>query len=271
MNNRGDGHDKSGDLTNSNKDNVVTLKVPRKSKKAERKTRITTSTSVWNKNQKDETVLHSKQATVSSSTAEPLINIPTYTKYLLGLIIGVHLLMTFALNEQWTEWTYIHLGFIPARFTGAALFEPLALLTPLSHMVIHGGWLHIIMNSIMLLAFGAGVEKWIGGQKMMLVFLLCGIFGLAAHIVLNFTSLQPVVGASGGLSGLFAIALVMLNRNSNGAMTRGKYGFLPLIALWVGISILFGVMGSPDGGDIAWAAHVGGFLGGFAVLKMLKI
>lgn len=268
MNNRGDGHDNSGDLNPHKKSNVVTLKVPRK-KKEVRKTRITTSTSVWGKNQKDETVLSSPKT--SETVTEPLINLPPYTKYLLGFIIGIHLIMAFALSPQWQEWIFIHLGFIPGRFTGTAIFEPLALLTPISHIFIHGGWLHIAMNSIMLLAFGAGVEKWIGGPKMILAFLICSLIGLAAHLALNIDSIQPVVGASGGLSGLFAIALVMLNRQSQGAMSKGKYGYLPLIALWVGISVLFGMMGSPDGSDIAWAAHVGGFLGGFLAVKMLKI
>jgi membrane associated rhomboid family serine protease len=268
MDNRGDGHDTSGDLNPQKKGNVVTLKVPRK-KKETRKTHITASTSVWGKNQKDETVI--SNAPKDDPSSEPLVNLPPYTKYFLGLIIGIHLIMTFALNDVWREWIFINLGFIPGRFTGHAVFEPLALVTPLSHMFIHGGWLHIAMNSIMLLAFGAGVEKWIGGPKMIFAFLICGLFGLAAHLGLNISSIQPVVGASGGLSGLFAVALVMLNRQSPGAMSIGKYGYWPLIALWVGISVLFGMMGSPDGGEIAWAAHVGGFLGGFVAVKILKL
>lgn len=275
MANRGDGHDKSGDLGKSDKNsNVIPLKVPRK-----RQTLVTSSTSVWGKNKKDKPDQPQKDyfddQTLKGSNAgithEPLVNIPPYTKYLLGVIIAIHLVMTFILSEDQNNWTFLHLGFIPGRFTGSALFEPLALLTPITHMFIHGGWLHIAMNSIMLLAFGAGVEKWIGGKKMIIVFLLCGLFGLATHLALNFYSYQPVVGASGGLSGLFAVALIMLNRQSQGMMTRGKYGFLPLIGLWVGISIVFGLMGTPDGGDIAWAAHVGGFLGGFVVIKILKI
>ena len=249
MHSGGDGHDDSKNPLGG--DNVVPLKVPRK-----------TTSSKWG-NKKP------SGAPQPSQENEPLINLPPFTKYLLTAIIGIHIIITFLLDDAQTHWVYIHLGFIPGRFTGAALFEPLALLTPFTHMVIHGSWLHIAMNGIMLLAFGAGVEKWIGGKKMIAFFVLSGLFGLAAHFALNFSSYQPVIGASGGLSGLFAAALVMLNRRQAG-MT-GKYGFWPLIALWVGISILFGIMGSPHGGDIAWAAHVGGFLGGFILLKWMKL
>ncbi len=274
MSNRGDGHDKSGDLKGSDENsNVIPLKVPRK-----KKTRVTTSSSIWGKKEKagdaqsqktsfDDSGLSNKAQT----TNEPIINLPQYTKYLLSVIIAVHLGIKFLLNADQVNWVFLNLGFIPGRFTDLSLFEPVTLLSPITHMFIHGGWLHIAMNSIMLLAFGAGVEKWVGGKKMIQLFLLCGFFGLLTHFVLNFNSLQPVVGASGSLSGLFAVALVMLNRQSHGMMMRGKYGFLPLIALWVGISILFGLMGSPDGGEIAWAAHVGGFLGGFVALRLLKI
>lgn len=267
MSNEGDGHDKSGDLTGSDDNsNVIPLKVPRKKANKPSK-QSATSSSKWGANKTHNAPPPHKN---KDEVSEPLINMPPYTQYLLGLLIAIHLVVTFLLNDTQTHWVYINLGFIPGRFTGAAIFEPLALLTPFTHMFLHGSWFHLAMNSVMLLAFGAGIEKWIGGRKMIAFFLLCGLFGLVTHFALNFNSYQPVIGASGGLSGLFAAALVMLNRR-HGMMTRGKYGFLPLIAIWVGISILFGMMGSPDGGDIAWAAHVGGFLGGFAVLKWMKL
>lgn len=202
-------------------------------------------------------------------TTPPLFNIPPYTKYMLIVMVSIHLIVSFLLNDEQRNWVYIHLGLIPGRFTGAALFEPLALLTPFTHIFIHGSWLHIMMNAVMLLAFGAGIEKWIGGKKMIAFFILCCLFGALAHFALNFNSYQPVIGASGGISGLFAAALVMLNRRHNNM--QGKYGYLPLIAVWVGISVLFGFIGSPDGGEIAWAAHVGGFLGGFLILKWMKL
>ncbi len=176
-------------------------------------------------------------------------------------------MVTFALNFKLTNFVFSQFGFIPANFSGINSFEPIALITPISHMFLHGGWLHIGMNCIMLLAFGSGVERWLGGKAMLIILLFSGVAGAFIHFILNIESVFPVVGASGGLSGLFAAALIMMNQG--GAQT-GRYGIWPFIVLWVGISVVLGSMGSPDGNEVAWAAHVGGFLGGFVILKLLR-
>lgn len=200
---------------------------------------------------------------------EPLINIPPATKMLLGGFVAIHVLIHLILPPEALEWVFMHLAFIPGRFTGAAPFEMLAIATPFTHMALHGSWLHIGMNGVMLMAFGSGIERWMGPKRMLLFFVACGLFGIGAHFALNPLSPYPVVGASGALSGLFAAALLMINKN-RGAI-GGRFGMMPFVLLWVGVSIIFGMMGSPDGSDIAWAAHVGGFLGGFIVLKLMRV
>lgn len=245
MNNGGDGHDNSDDplgTEDENGGNIVEFRVPRK--KAEKA----------GKREKP------------NLPAEPLINMPPITKYMLGLFIGIHLIVMFALSEALQHQVFLHLGFIPGRFTGAAIFEPLALITPFTHMLLHGSWLHIAMNGVMLMAFGSGIERWLGGRRMIWLFVLSGLCGGLLHFILNPFSIYPIVGASGGISGLFAAALLMINRMQGGA---GR--IWPFIILWIGISVVFGFLGSPDGGQIAWAAHIGGFLGGFVILKLMKI
>jgi len=209
------------------------------------------------------------KAAKKSSDNPPMFNIPEGTKYFLGALIAIHIILTLFLPENIQEWIIYHLGFVPARFTDSNMVEPLQIITPFTHMFLHGSWLHIGMNGFMLLAFGAGLEKMIGTKKMIQIFFISGLFGVALHFALNLYSFDPVIGASGGLSGMFAAVLVLLNRQNSG-MT-GRYGIMPFIALWIGISVIFGMMGSPDGNAIAWAAHIGGFLGGFAALKILKI
>lgn len=251
------------------KNNVIPLKVPRKSNDQSRDDlkKGGYERSKWSQiNHETPPSKHHQSYTPDS---EAFINLPPYTKYLLGVILGIHIILNFLLDTNQINWAFVNLGFIPGRFTDTTLFEPLAFITPLTHMFLHGSWLHIAMNSIMLLAFGAGVEKWLGGKTMLKLFVFSALFGLAFHFALNFHSHHPMIGASGGLSGLFAVAITMLNRQNT--LPMGKYGFLPLILLWVGISVLFGSMGSPDGSQIAWAAHVGGFIGGFILMKWMKI
>lgn len=203
-----------------------------------------------------------------ANKAEPMINMPPVTKYLLGLIIGIHLILVFAISGEQHDWVISHFGFIPERIHSGDI-NIYTLSSILTHMFLHGSWMHVVMNIFMLAAFGSGIERWLGSKRMVILFLVSGLFGAAAHYILNTTSLYPMIGASGGLSGLFAAAIVMLNRGQR--EMGGKVGILPFALLWIGISVGFGMLGGPDGSMIAWAAHVGGFLGGFVVLKAMKV
>lgn len=222
---------------------------------------------------------HKKQKTTYKKTKEniseqperqnqPIINLPPVTKYLLGIIVVIHLIITLTLSSETAANIYTSLGFVPARWSGVLPFEATTIITPLSYMLLHGSWLHIAINGIMLMAFGSGVEKWLGGKKMMFIFIFSGLCGIALQYVLNTSSIHPVIGASGGLSGLFAASFIMINKMQRISNPRGIW---PFIILWVVISVIFGFIGSPDGNLVAWAAHLGGFLGGFIALKLLKL
>jgi len=202
----------------------------------------------------------------AANPSEPMINLPPVTKALIAVIVVIHLAVMFALDPPDRFWVYDMLGFTPGTYTGKA-DVPLwsLLLSPVTYMFIHGSWLHIGMNGVMLMAFGTGAERWMGGKRMFTLFFLCGLVAALVQFILSPFSLNPMVGASGGLSGLFAAVLVMLQ--SQGRLGGGRYGIWPFAALWIGISFIFGLLGGPDGSAIAWAAHIGGFLAGLALIK----
>jgi membrane associated rhomboid family serine protease len=203
-----------------------------------------------------------------AGAAEPMINMPPVTKYLLGTIFAAHLIIHYALSLEQQDWVFMTLGFVPESFNQNPL-NPFVLVSLFTHMFIHGGWMHVTMNLFMLAAFGSGVEKWLGGKRLLILYFVSGVFGVAAHYLLNTHSEFPMIGASGGLSGLFAAALLMITRGQR--EMGGKVGILPFALIWIGLSIAFGMLGGPDGSIIAWAAHIGGFLGGFAVLKLMRV
>ena len=203
-----------------------------------------------------------------TNAAEPMINMPPVTKYMIGLILGVHILLAVVLSPEQTDAVITHLGFIPQHFQSGSV-DLYTMVSPFTHMFLHGGWMHVAMNLLMLAAFGSGVERWIGSKRMIVLFVLSGLFGAATHYVLNTGSSFPMIGASGGLSGLFAAALIMISRGQR--EMGGRFGILPFALIWIGLSIGFGMLGGPDGSMIAWAAHVGGFLGGFIVLKAMRV
>lgn len=196
--------------------------------------------------------------------AEPIFNLPPLTKIMVLTLVAIHLLIILLTEPPQQYWLFEAFGFKPAYYTVSFPGWP-AFFGPFTYMLLHGNGLHIGMNAIMLTAFGAGAEKWMGPKRMFILFVLSSLAAAAFHFILSPTSAQTMIGASGGVSGLFAAVLVMLQQQ--GRLGAGRYGILPFAALWIGISFIFGLLGGPNGSAIAWAAHIGGFFAGLALIK----
>ena len=203
--------------------------------------------------------------------AEPLINLPPATKALLGIFVFIHIVINFTIDDVQRYWIFEHFGLVTGAYTGHAPLPLWSLIAgPFTYMFLHGSWMHLVMNGAMMMAFGAGVERWMGGRRLFALFFLCALASGAVQFAFSPDSAHPVIGASGGLSGLFAAVLVMLQQRGYGA--TGRFGIWPFVLVWIVLSVIFGMMGAPDGSAIAWPAHIGGFLAGFVFLKpVMKI
>lgn len=201
-------------------------------------------------------------------SAEALINLPPVTKVLVAAFVIFHLIVSFLVSDVQHFWIVQNFGFLPVRYMNLItdhVFSWSVIAGPFTYIFLHGDWIHLMMNVVMFTAFGSGVERWMGSRKMLLFFYACAWMAALAHFVLNPESINPVIGASGGISGLFAAVLVMLRHQ--GLIGQDKHGLLPFIVLWIIVSAVFGYMGGPNGSTIAWVAHIGGFLSGFLILK----
>ncbi|MEZ5919619.1 MAG: rhomboid family intramembrane serine protease [Alphaproteobacteria bacterium] len=156
-------------------------------------------------------------------------------------------------------------GFIPGAFTGTYEGHWTNWLSPFTHMLIHGGWMHMAINALMGLALCTFFERHFGTRTAVLFVLLCGLSGALIYFVLNPFTTAPVIGASGATSGLFAAVLLLLSQN--GQMGQiGRKGPWPVIAIWAVLMTLIGLIG---GGGIAWQAHLGGFLAGAGLTALM--
>ncbi|MEA1937801.1 MAG: rhomboid family intramembrane serine protease [Pseudomonadota bacterium] len=190
---------------------------------------------------------------------EPMFNLPPMTKALLATSIGVYLVMM-VLSADALTFVMQTFAVRPNSYTQLGNWNPLPLV---SYMFIHAGTGHILFNGVTLAAFGSGIERVLGMKRMLGFFLLTGVVGVLAHIAVYPDSVVPVVGASGAISGLFAGILRLFSlRISNRDSMRGL-GIVAMI--WIGFSVLEGIRG---GGNVAWVAHVGGFVAGLAVFDM---
>jgi membrane associated rhomboid family serine protease len=199
------------------------------------------------------------------SARQPIFNIPPITGALLIVNIAVHGFRLLLSDES--DDSIIRLfAFIPAQYMVGRLGWP-ALIDPISYQFLHANLTHLFVNMLALLAFGSGVERRIGGWRMLTLTILSGVVAAGAHWAAYPSSTLPVIGASGAISGLFGAVLRMQARSAAGRRT----GLWPLLALWIIVTVIAGQTGLPGepGAQIAWVAHLGGFACGLAVFGLL--
>ena len=180
-------------------------------------------------------------------------------------MVAIHILLDFISPVARYE-LFTHFGFVPAIYAGQAAPLWQMIISPLTYAFLHGSWTHLLVNMSMLAAFGAGVERMMDGYRMVVLFLLCSLSAVLFHFLLDQQSTNPVIGASGGISGLFAVALLL--QSGKGYMTSKSVSIF--VAIWVITAAIFGIVGAPDGSPVAWLAHIGGFLGGFVFLRPVE-
>jgi membrane associated rhomboid family serine protease len=145
---------------------------------------------------------------------------------------------------------------------------PLA--TIFTSMFLHASWLHIIGNMWFLWIFGDNVEDSMGRVRYLVFYLLCGVIAAGAQIVAASGSTMPMVGASGAIAGVLGAYLVLFPR----ARVKCLWVLIVFITtIWVPAWLLLGVwflsqFFVPIQSGVASMAHVGGFVGGLALVKL---
>ena len=142
----------------------------------------------------------------------------------------------------------------------------------LTYQFLHGGMMHLVLNSVGLYFFGRPMELMLGRKAFLKIYFLSGLVGGVLQVSLAFISPQfggPMVGASAGICGLIA-AFALLSPDSIIYLffvipVRAKY-FLPLMIL---MSAVFVFTSRGDG--IAHGAHLGGTLFGVAYLRWFYV
>jgi membrane associated rhomboid family serine protease len=195
---------------------------------------------------------------------QPILNVPAVTKALLMANVAVHLprlLLPVDIDDALVSM----LAFVPARYTTGGFGWP-ALVDPITYQFIHANFIHLGVNMLALLAFGSGVERRIGGARMLIFYLVCGVASAAAHFAAYPSSPEPIVGASGAISGLFGGVL----RLQFGAARGGRRGLWPVVIVWIVVNFVLGQTGMPgaEGASIAWVAHLGGFITGLLLFDL---
>jgi membrane associated rhomboid family serine protease len=169
---------------------------------------------------------------------------------------------------------------IPARFPAAlAGHVPLqsTLLPLVTSMFLHAGIAHILGNMLFLWIFGDNVEDFYGHFTYLLFYLFCGVGASILHVLFNWHSMLPSLGASGAISGVMGAYLILYPRSQ--ILTLVFIFLIPIpavviLGLWFVLQFLSGVsslgMATAASGGVAVWAHVGGFLLGMLITSLAR-
>ncbi len=189
-------------------------------------------------------------------------------------LIAVNLIV-FIYEITLPEWQLNRLirvhGIVPDRFHASMLF---------TSMFLHGGWFHVLGNMWFLWIFGKGIEDLLGHFRFLIFYLACGLAAGVVHLYANYYSTVPTIGASGAIAGVMGAYLIKFP-HARVITLIFVFVFITtvdipaafLLIYWFFIQFVSGVGSVGESqishGDVAWFAHVGGFLAGMLLVFLI--
>lgn len=209
--------------------------------------------------------------------ANPSRGFPAVNTFLILANVGVFVYQLI-LPPQVFKSFFLTYAAIPARFpaflSGHGSFEA-AFLPLLTSMFLHAGLAHILGNLLFLWIFGDNVEDAFGHIGYLFFYLCCGIGAGLIHVLFNLHSTLPAVGASGAISGVMGAYLLLYPGSRIFTLVFIFLVPIPaffILGYWFLLQFLEGVgsLGASASGGVAWWAHIGGFLLGMLLTRVLR-
>ncbi|MGH9603409.1 MAG: rhomboid family intramembrane serine protease [Terriglobales bacterium] len=215
----------------------------------------------------------------------PRLATPYMTWFLLALNV-LAFLFELSLQPGIRTAFFFQFGVVPDNITDAlagtggmstqSVFVPV-----LTSMFLHASWLHLLSNMMALWIFGDNIEGYLGHFRYLLFYLGCGVLAAAIHVLFNPSSPVPTVGASGAIAGVMGAYFLLFPSARVLTLVPLLVVFfttwLPawlVLGYWFVVQFLGGAAtslatGSQSAGGIAFWAHVGGFVAGVAMIKLM--
>jgi membrane associated rhomboid family serine protease len=137
-------------------------------------------------------------------------------------------------------------------------------------MFLHGGVFHLAVNMLFLWIFGNNVEDSMGHFRFLAFYLICGVVASVIHIATNLDSQVPTIGASGAIAGVMG-AYIVLYPHARILTLVPLFFYFNLVELpafvFLGFWFLMQLLMAGRGGNVAWFAHIGGFVAGLMLVR----
>lgn len=174
------------------------------------------------------------------------------------------------------------LGVIPATLLQGKTLAPDIYLIPaeltlLTSMFLHGGWMHLIGNMLYLWIFGNNVEDAMGHTRFIIFYVICGLAAALAQSLPDPSSVIPMIGASGAISGILGAYLLLYPRARVLVaiplvvfIYTTRLPAMAVLGFWFAFQLISSLLADSGGGGVAWGAHVGGFIAGVLLIPFFK-
>lgn len=170
-------------------------------------------------------------------------------------------------------------GLVPARYSnpniGSYFSISLQIFSFFSFMFLHGGFWHLLGNMWSLYIFGDNVEDCLGSFRYIIFYLFCGFASGLSHLLFNFHSNMPTIGASGAIAGVMGAYFILYPKSR--ILTLIPVFIIPFfieipafyfLAVWFILQFISAAGSQGNISGIAWWAHIGGFIFGMIFLKI---
>lgn len=144
----------------------------------------------------------------------------------------------------------------------------------LSSMFMHGDFMHLFGNMLFLWIFGDNIENLLGHIRYAAFYIVCGIAAALAQVLMGPDSIIPMLGASGAISGVLGGYMLLFPTRQVRALIFRVITTVPAyvaLGIWIGYQVILGYFSPSETGGVAYAAHIGGFIAGLALVKVFAI
>ena len=202
---------------------------------------------------------------------------PIVTYFLIASCVVVFLIQLGSQSYRSGQLFYSY-GLIPSVLMGhdqlpMDFYVIPAYMTIFTSMFMHGGFMHLIGNMLYMWIFADNIEDSLGPKKFIIFYILSGIGAAMAQVLMDTNSQIPMIGASGAIGGVLGAYLI--NHPNARVLVLIPFGFfsqlikiraLYVLGFWFILQFINSALMSSEGGGVAYAAHIGGFVSGIILI-----